>query len=825
MAVFTAIGAAIFGAGTFLAGLTAAGLQIAAGIAINLIAKSISGSGETQASFAVQGKLQAAGDLPRSILFGYGATAGSLVYANSWGEVDKTPNAYLTQVIALADYPVASLAEVWVNGELVTLDGSPHASRGYPVIEYRKDGKDHLWIKFYDGTQLAADSFLTGTVTSAERPYSASRVGVGCPYVIATALVNDGLFSGFPAFKFAVNGAKLYDPSKDDTAGGDGDHRWSDPSTWGGDGDHLPVVQVYNLLRGITYAGDWLYGLQNLPAARLPDAHWIAQIEKCRALIAGPDGDEATYRAGGEITVNAPIADAVTAFLTASQGRLAEIGGTYKMYVGEPDAPVFSIDDEDIIVTDEQSFTPFFGLANTINGISASHPSPAEGWNSKSAPPLYNATYEAEDGNRRLMADVALDLVPYPGQVQRLMKSALAEGRRARRHTFVLPSEAFILEPGDIIEWSSERNGYESKLFRVDGIVDRANLDIMVDVTEVDPSDYDWDQGADYTTPTDGPVVRVLPSAQPMIDWAVVAEAVLDADDNARRPSMRISWDGDQPDVRAVAFEVRLASSGATQFSGEETDVAADSALLPPVFLPNTMYEVRGRYVPISQRDTDWSSWLSVTTGDIRLGIFDIDVEFDDIAAEVGVLVEWANEGTRAAIEALQQTGTLIAEQDLANFDDKRIITRELLSKTDEIVAGYLEAIEVATGPDSALAQSISTLYVSLGGNTAEANIRFFASAGPSGYASRIALQAAVDDGEYRSASLLLDVPINPLDPTRLILDATQTVITTDGGTNVEAMFDEDGAVIRDLRVGTITGPDGDSFWNLTTGAFRISGG
>lgn len=809
MAVFTAIGSAIFGAGTFLAGLTAATLQIAAGVAVNLIAKSISGSGETQASFAVQGKLQAAGDLPRSIMFGYGATAGSLAYANSWGEVDKTPNAYLTQVITLADYPVASLAEVWVNGELVTLDGSPHASRGYPVIEYRKNGKDHLWIKFYDGTQTTADSFLVTTVSSAERPYASNRVGVGCPYVIATALVNDGLFSGFPSFKFAVNGAKLYDPSKDDTAGGTGTHRWDTPSTWGGDGDHFPAVQVYNLLRGITYAGDWLYGLQNLPAARLPNAHWIAQIEKCRALINGPDGDEATYRAGGEITVNAPIADAVTAFLTASQGRLAEIGGTYKMYVGEPDASVFSFDDEDIIVTDEQSFTPFFGLANTINGISASHPSPAEGWNSKSAPPLYNAAYEAEDGNRRLMADVALDLVPYPGQVQRLMKSALAEGRRARRHTFVLPSEAFVLEPGDIVEWSSERNGYETKLFRVDGIVDRANLDIMVDVTEVDPSDYDWDQGADYTTPTDGPVVRVLPSSQPMIDWAVVAEAVLDSDDNARRPSMRISWDGDQPDVRAVAFEVRLASSGAIQFAGEEADVAADSALLPPVFLPNTTYEVRGRYVPISQRDTDWSSWLSVTTGDIKFGADDIDI--GDISETVTELTEWIGEGTRAAIEALQQTGTLIAEQDLANYNDRQLLTREIESTTNETVAGYLEAIEVATGPGSAIAQSIETLYVSMGGNTAQVNIRFAASAGPGGYAARYGVEAAVDDGDYRSAAWFLDVPTDPDDPTRFVVVADQFVVTD--GVDSESPFVIENGLVKMIatRAGIITSFDGTS--------------
>lgn len=261
MAIFTAIGTAIFGAGTFLAGLTAAGLQIAAGIGLSLIAKSLAGEPE-KAKFGIQGTLQGGDDIPRSILFGYNCTAGSLVYGNTWGTVNGLPNAYLTQVIALADYPISALVGVEVNGNQVTLGTTPHAQYGFPVTEFRKNGRDHLWIKFYDGTQTMADSFLTGTVSSDERPYVGTRIGRGIPYVITTAMAhqrNDGeeevLFNGFPTFKFVTNGAKLYDISKDTTAGGSGSHRWDNPATWGGDGDFLPAVQIYNILRGIRYNG------------------------------------------------------------------------------------------------------------------------------------------------------------------------------------------------------------------------------------------------------------------------------------------------------------------------------------------------------------------------------------------------------------------------------------------------------------------------------------------------------------------------------------------------------------------------------------------
>src|SRR5690606_20234281 len=158
------------------------------------------------------------------------------------------------------------------------------------------------------------------------------------------------------------------------------------------------------------------------------------------------------------------IGDAVDKLLSGGNARLVESAGVYKIRVGEPDAPVAFFTDDEVLSTEEQSFTPFFGLSETINGITATYPEPNEGWNTKAAPPLYNNTYEAEDGNRRLLTAIPMDFVYRPGQVQRLMKAALNEARRARRHTLVLPPAYWTLEPGDIISWTSERNGYVNKL-------------------------------------------------------------------------------------------------------------------------------------------------------------------------------------------------------------------------------------------------------------------------------------------------------------------------------------------------------------------------
>ncbi|ETR76394.1 tail protein, partial [Afipia sp. P52-10] len=632
MPIFTGIGALIATVGSFFGASFSVGtflLNAAVGVGLSLVSRLLAGTAAQNQGArvgGVQGKLQAAGDLARSFPLGFSVTAGSLVYANTWGKDGDTPNAYLTQVIAVSDLPT-TLARIYANGVSTTiLTGEAHADYGIPVEQYRKDGKDHLWIKFHDGTQTTADTFLSNSVASAERPWGPDRIGKGIAYAICTALINDELFTGFPQLRFELDGVRLYDPSRDDTAGGTGSQRWSDPSTWGGDGDNLPAVQAYNVLRGISYGGQWLYGLQGVSAAQLPSEAWINAINACRDPIEGASGLEPSYRAGMELLVSHQIGDTLDVLMTSSQGRLAEIGGTYKMRVGPPGAPVLIFTDEDIISTEEQTFTPFFGLSETVNGISASYPEPAEGWNMKVAPPLLRTDLEAMHGGRRLLSEIKFDAVPYVEQVQRLMKSALLEAQRARRHTYSLPPMFWLLEPGDVVAWSSARNGYVTKLFRVDGAIDKANLDVIVDLTEVDPSDYEWNHATDFRPVPRNPIVFVRPSAQAVLDWYAEGATVYDANGLARRPAILLEWNGTvTSDIAAIQFEVRE-GFGTMEIvhRGRSENVAAGSILVSQNLLPNTSYQVRGRYIPGNPRDTLWSDWIAVTTPNILVGGKDI---------------------------------------------------------------------------------------------------------------------------------------------------------------------------------------------------------
>lgn len=743
MAIFTAIGAAIFGAGTFLAAATATALAVGASVALSYAAKALAGK-PTQStdSFGVQGQLQGGGAVPRSFGFGYHVTAGSLVYANFFGQGYDTPNALQCWVIAVSDLP-EKLVGMHVNGQKITLPTGAadyqtvgSGNMGYEVPEYIRphNGEGaptaHLWVKFYDGTQTAADAFLVSAMAATARPYANTRVGKGVSYAIVIAFNDENLWNGFPTFKFELSGIKLYDPSKDSTVGGSGTHRFNDPATWGGDGDNYPVVQAYAILRGIDYNGAWLYGLQNTAAARLPVTNWITQIEKCRATVAGAGGPEPTYRTGIQINVDAQPANALETLMTGCQGKISEVGGFYKCHVGAPDTPSFSFTDGDILSTESQNFRPFFALADSVNGIQATYPDPAQGWNTATAPAYYRTDLEIRDGNRRLMANPAFDAVPYPEQAQRLQKSAVEEGQRARGHTIVLPPAFWTVEPGDVGEWTSARNGYSAKQFRVDGGTDKANLDVVLILTEVDPSDYDWDRGTDLKPITSGSTVSDPPPAQGIASFDAQPYELLDSSGVVRRPAILISWDGSQPGISGVQFEVRLASDGSSVTRGRTDRVTAGNLIITQSILPDTTYQVRGQYIPSTPRDMLWSSWINVTTPDIRLSLAEFDAA---VRAQVTTIQNQLSD----RLDAIEQDfAARLANLSARGWNDKTEIRTQYSARFGYALASIEEVRIVAVDTSEAFASFSTTASATWGSLTAFVSESASAIATLNGYAA-----------------------------------------------------------------------------------------
>jgi len=557
---------------------------------------------------------------PQTFILGRYATAGNLVsppYAT--GTPRGIPNGYRVSVVDVSDVPITAWRALWVDGDkydVADLVQDAHSDGITYLRPAAGDFADALRIVFYDGSQSAADPYMLREFAShAERPWQSDMIGRGVAYAVLNFRYDPELYQGEPSLLFEVEGAALYDPRKDSTAGGSGSHRWGNQSTW--EWTENPAVMVYNLLRGITLPDGGVYGL-GVAADDLPAAWWHAAMDHCEETV----GSVPRYRAGYEVKMataedggDAPL-DVIDELLKAMDAELCDLGGTWIIRAGAPLAAAATITDEDILRSSPQDLDPFKGLAETYNAVRASHPLPSSMWQATEAPPRYDEEAEAEDG-QRLVADIDLPAVPYPGQVQRLMRAWLKDARRMRRHTIVLPPQYSDLTPLDTIEWSSDRNGYASKLFEIGDVeIDALSLSVRVTMRERNPADYDWQPT--YELPSEAPSQLIVPITRvPLPGFDAQPVTIKDAGGRSRRAAIEMTWPGDlSSDMRTIAWQIRIAATGEVVNVGSMSDVAEGRTVVSEGILSDTLYEVRGR--GLRQR-TEWSDWIAARTDAVAL--------------------------------------------------------------------------------------------------------------------------------------------------------------------------------------------------------------
>lgn len=646
---------------------------------------------------------------PQSFILGRYATNGHFVAPPMSHGND---NSFLTYVIEVSNVPGVTLERVIIGDDysaILTDDpfagvSNPHPEYGNPLEGQRwtppHGTYDYAWVKFYDGTQTAADPMLLDKYGShPDRPWTVNHIGKDTAYAIVTFLYSRTIYSGMPKARFEVGGIPLYDPRKDTTAGGNGAHRWNDPATW--EASSNPVVMIYNIMRGITLPDGNIYG-GGVLADGLPFANWVAAMNVCDTSIGG----RAQFQAGFEVKVDMPPADVIDELLKTCLGQISEFGGVFRIRCGAPATPVLSITDDDVLISEARNYRPFPGEDSTYNAITAQYVEPSALWETREAEPIYNPTWEGEDGGRRLPISMTFPAVENNSQVQQLITAYIADHRRFRRHSMVLPPFAAILEPLDTIAWTSARNGYSAKVFEVVELVDNPfSLNQQIEVRERDPLDYSWDAVQDLPAPT-GHVGLTLPAAQAVDSWAVTAIVVQDSNLVSRRPALLLEWTGDAAlDADLVRWEVRLQATGDLVASGT-ADATAGAVTITQGILPAETYEARGRY--IIDRPSAWSAWLAATTADIRLSEGDLDAI---VQAQLSSVAERAAEAVARhdatlaeaenRIEALRAL-TLPEQRDLADrLDDLAGIVTYGLQRLQDTTGNLAEAgllVDEATG-------------------------------------------------------------------------------------------------------------------------------
>ena len=697
-------------------------------------------------------------DLPLSFVAGDYATAGKRKYIGSWGDNTR----FITEVVEYSALP-QGLDGIWVNDErgnirlndgMETLGGI--ANVGYRLTNYNRDGATRIWVRWLDGTQIAADQTLINLFgNDPDYPWTAQHIGRGKSYAIITSLFDDETLTSYPTFLLEPSPLPLYDWRYDSTNGGSGPQRWGNRSTY--QPTLNPAVIAYNIVRGIYYGDEWVFGGKNLAAWRLPVAEWSAAANACdQDINLSVGGVQPRYRCGMEISVDMEPASVLDEIGKSANMKFAEVGGRLKPIVDLPGTAVFAFTDGDILITEGQSFSPFYPASETFNAISATYPERGEKWASKDAPE-YIDTEAQEDDGEYLPTSMSYGAVPFGNQVQRLMRSQMRDFRRMRRHQFYLPPDAYALEPGiDMVSWTSNRNGYINKQFMVESVSKTPGMNVLVSLREVDPSDYDW--SSNFERPIIiTPPVNPRPFVQPIRGLTVTGETIRDEGGAARRPAILVACFGDEVGVTEIQIEARRQGTTIATIDTLRRFTAPFAWYLQNV-LPLTTYEVRARLLSDLTPRSAWSSWLTATTPDVRLGSNDVryDEVIDEVREDLGGYLDWID-GTgqvirdvRDEIDAIRDGaaegdfGALLARDGLrrelavevgnarASFEEQidviiteqlsaAIRTSELRTQFNTSTALVREEMIALTGPESALASRITGVEASIGTAVGEA--------------------------------------------------------------------------------------------------------
>lgn len=739
--------------------------------------------------------LRADADVPQSLIVGRAVTAGSRIYAETYGRLGETDNSDLIEIIALADHPCEELHKAFVDGKAATLEGSGLTK---DVAGYN----GNLSVRFFAGSQTAADSLSVEKFAARSvRPWTNAMVGRGITYARLHYIYDAEKVDSPLPWRFVVDGIRLYDPRKDSTvSGGSGSHRWNDLSTheWTA---NLAVI-AYNILRGIRVADkdgilQHFYGIEGTRAEALPLANWFAAMNEADLEVDG----EPQFHGGAEIGVDVEPMETLQALLRACGGRLVENGGVWKIYMGPPGLPVVSITDGDLRADEEDVFRPILPLEQRVNYLTAEF-TDSRTWLPQVAPPRRDEAAEARDG-RRIEADLDVPWVQSVGHVQRLQKQLLARSRQERRHKIPLGPEHWGIEPGDVIAWTSERNGYDNKLFEVDAAEDDHNFNVTLSLIEIDPDDYDWDAETDFVpVPVITPETE-FPAAQEVPDFAVEG-VVIGGDLGSRRPAIYATWSNpENADLAQINIEVRPLAEPDNIWEVNSADPASGGRMITPGIEPLTTYQVRAGFYSRNGYAVTRTGWLSVTTPDARIELTDLSATLkarqDQLDMASGASLARGLEALGVQLDDLSQTmlgfiGTLDLQDQSYQQVTGSVIDANLIEVKAEAIsrakALQLLVAEVSDDVD-ALAQAFTAVFADSDYGSASSMFRLLARAGLNNADASIALEAKTESGEFgvNAAAFFINVYEDTGSAIQLIAD--QTLISQPGqnGGNPKPIF------------------------------------
>lgn len=390
------------------------------------------------------------------IIYGRTRVGGVRVYS------EETDNAkYLHKIIAIAGHEVQSFDEVYLNDELVALDGS-----GMVTSPGHYAGLVRIKLYLGEATQVADADLVAesaGLWTTAHRLQ-------GIAYIYARFEFDaDAYPNGEPVITAVIKGRKVYDPRSGMTA-------WTDNTAL--------CLRDYITSK---------YGLQEV-TQNIDDDLVGAAANICEEVVTITDGTEARYTCNGAILANVAPVDGINAILITMGGTLWYSQGKWRMKAGAWTTPVQTFDENDL--RSGLSITTRNSRRDNFNIVGGTFRGEETLWVEDEYPEYRSDTFIQVDGGLESRAEINLAMVASSATAQRLAKLALYRSRDQITFTATFSLSALQVQVGDVVYINNSRAGWTAKAFEVQEwnfiVAEDMALLVKMNLREISQSAFDW---------------------------------------------------------------------------------------------------------------------------------------------------------------------------------------------------------------------------------------------------------------------------------------------------------------------------------------------
>lgn len=444
----TLMGGFLLGAGAAGTFLTHFLVSTAMGAALNALSPKPNTSGTR--GYSIAGESGSA--LDHQIIYGRTRVGGIRVYDASTG----SNNNYLHRIMAFAGHEIESYDEIYLNDEVVTLDGS-----GNVTSPSRYNGYVRINRHYGTTTQTADADLISDTAsleTNAGRWTTQHRLQ-GIAYLYIRFYYNASVFpNGIPSVSATIKGKKVYDPRTSTTA-------WSDNSAL--------CIRDY-------LTED--YGF-NQPSSRIDDTLVITAANICDETV----DSESRYTCNGNFVTSFAPSQVLSDLLTSMGGLLWYSQGKWRIKAAKYVTPTISLDESDL--RSGISLSTRHSRRSNFNTVKGTFKGAESDWQESDYPSVTNSAYLAADNNLVNTLDYPLPFTSTSKTAQRLANLVLRRNREQLTFSASFGLKAFQVDVGDFIYINNSRFGWVNKPFEVTnwtfGLVDSLDLQVQMTLREI----------------------------------------------------------------------------------------------------------------------------------------------------------------------------------------------------------------------------------------------------------------------------------------------------------------------------------------------------